>query len=314
MENLEKQLQTLNEQVKLSNHLNYQILMSNIISNLKFNNEKDKEILLLLLQDRDRNYVRINNNKQCYKNIIKYLKLLRPIELPISDLIRVGGVGDGGYVMYNGGGERYLNNFDGVALSLGVSEYSPWDLEMAEKGIKVIEYDGSIEKCPYKHKNIIFNKKFIGNANDKNTITLEQVIKDNNLTKNNNILQCDIENCEWDMLENIDFEILNKYFSQIIFEFHGCNPEEEQGVSLRTKILEKLNNYFIPVHLHFNNHGKIFYSNSLFLSTTLEVTYIRKDILKIDGLVYKDTIELFDYDCPIWPSNPEIPVRFSFKE
>nr|WP_306810714.1 hypothetical protein [Campylobacter lari] len=311
MDNIEKQLQTLNEQVKLSNHLNYQILMSNIISNLKFNNEKDKEILLLLLQDRDRNYVRINNNKQCYKNIIKYLKLLRPIELPISDLIRVGGVGDGGYVMYNRGG--YLNNFDGVALSLGVSEYSPWDLEMAEKGIKVIEYDGSIEKCPYKHKNIIFNKKFIGNANDKNTITLEQVIKDNNLTKNN-ILQCDIENCEWDMLENIDFEILNKYFSQIIFEFHGCNPEEEQGVSLRTKILEKLNNYFIPVHLHFNNHGKIFYSNSLFLSTTLEVTYIRKDILKIDSLVYKDTIELFDYDCPIWPSNPEIPVRFSFKE
>lgn len=200
--------------------------MSNIISNLKFNNEKDKEILLLLLQDRDRNYVRINNNKQCYKNIIKYLKLLRPIELPISDLIRVSGVGDGGYVMYNGGG--YLNNFDGVALSLGVSEYSPWDLEMTEKGIKVIEYDGSIEKCPYKHKNIIFNKKFIGNANDKNTITLEQIIKDNNLTKNNNILQCDIENCEWDMLKNIDFEILNKYFSQIIFEFHGCNPEEEQ--------------------------------------------------------------------------------------
>lgn len=104
MENLEKQLQALNEQIKLNNHLNYQILMSNIISNLKFNDEKDKEILLLLLQDRDRNYVRINNNKQCYKNIIKYLKLLRPIELPISDLIRVGGAGDGGYVMYNGGG------------------------------------------------------------------------------------------------------------------------------------------------------------------------------------------------------------------
>ncbi|ECL6335037.1 TPA: hypothetical protein SE751_001198 [Campylobacter jejuni] len=312
MKNLKKELSILNKQIQLNNQLNYQVLMSNIISNLKFNNEKDKEILLLLLQDRDRNYVRINNNKQCYSNIIKYLKLLRPLEIPVNDFIRVGGIGDGGYVMYNG--EGYLNNFNGVALSLGVSEYSPWDLEMAEKGIKVIEYDGSIEKCPYEHKNIIFNKKFVGNINDKNTITLERIIKDNSLTKNNNILQCDIENCEWDMLENIDFEILNKYFSQIIFEFHGCNPEEEQGVLLRTKILEKLNKYFIPIHLHFNNHGKIFYSNELFFSTSLEVTYIHKDILNIKNFVYKDAINTFIYDYPVCLSNPEIPIRFNFED
>lgn len=58
-----------------------------------------------------------------------------------------------------------------------------------------------------------------------------QALKDNNLDENKpNILQCDIENCEWDMLENIDISILNKYFSQVIFEFHGCNPEEQDGV------------------------------------------------------------------------------------
>ncbi|MBT0858546.1 hypothetical protein KJQ62_07565 [Campylobacter coli] len=312
MKNLEKQIKILNEEFKLNNQLSYQILMSNIISNLNFNNEKDKEILLLLLQDRDRNYLRINNNKQCYKNIIKYLKLLRPLDIPLCDLIRIGGIGDGGYVMYNN--PKITSGFDGIALSLGVSEYSPWDLEMAERGVKVIEYDGSIEVCPYEHENIIFNKKFIGNTNDEDHITLEQVIKDNNLVKNNNILQCDIENCEWEMLENIDLKILNKYFSQIIFEFHGCNPEEEQGILIRTKILEKLNRYFIPIHLHFNNHGKIFYSNGLFFSTTLEVTYVRKDIVKIDNLIYKNTIDSFEYDYPVWPSNPEIPVRFDFKD
>ncbi|HED6757488.1 TPA: hypothetical protein R5074_000692 [Campylobacter coli] len=312
MKNLEEQVKILNKEIKLNNQLSYQILMSNIISNLNFNNEKDKEILLLLLQDRDRNYLRINNNKQCYKNIIKYLKLLRPLNIPLCDLIRIGGVSDGGYVMYNN--PEISGNFYGVALSLGVSEYSPWDLEMAEKGVKVIEYDGSIEECPYKHENIVFNKKFIGNRNDENYITLEQVIKDNCLVKNNNILQCDIENCEWEMLENIDLKILNKYFSQIIFEFHGCNPEEEQGVMLRTKILEKLNKYFIPIHLHFNNHGKIFYSNGLFFSTTLEATYVRKDIVNMDNFIYKNVIDLFDYDYPVWPSNPEIPIRFDFKD
>lgn len=62
---MEKLLKELNANIKLSNQLSYQILMSNIISNLDIDS-KDKEILLLLLQARDRNYIRINNNEQCY--------------------------------------------------------------------------------------------------------------------------------------------------------------------------------------------------------------------------------------------------------
>ena len=100
---MEKLLQELNANIKFSNQLSYQILMSNIISNLDID-KKDKEILLLLLQARDRNYIRINNNEQCYQNIINYLNLIRPLELPLCDLLRIGGNGDGGYVMYNGGG------------------------------------------------------------------------------------------------------------------------------------------------------------------------------------------------------------------
>ncbi|EPV9207405.1 hypothetical protein ACWAXX_001748, partial [Campylobacter jejuni] len=68
---MEKLLKELNNNIKLSNQLSYQILMSNIISNLDID-KKDKEILLLLLQARDRNYIRINNNEQCYQNIINY--------------------------------------------------------------------------------------------------------------------------------------------------------------------------------------------------------------------------------------------------
>lgn len=105
---MEKLLKELNANIKFSNQLSYQILMSNIISNLDID-KKDKEILLLLLQARDRNYIRINNNEQCYQNIINYLNLIRPLELPLCDLLRIGGNGDGGYVMYNGGGvyEQY---------------------------------------------------------------------------------------------------------------------------------------------------------------------------------------------------------------
>ncbi|ECL3021922.1 hypothetical protein FST91_05285 [Campylobacter jejuni] len=206
-----------------------------------------------------------------------------------------------------------MSNIDAKALSLGVSDSSPWDLEMAQRGFKVIEYDASIEKCPYNHENIVFHKKFIGNVNNENTITLAQALKDNNLDDSRlNILQCDIENCEWDMLENVDISILNKYFSQVIFEFHGCNPEEQDGVEKRISLLKKLNEYFIPIHTHLNNHGKIFYSKGLFFSTTLEVSYLRRNELNLmQGLYYrKECGNLQNLDFPVWPSNPEIPLRF----
>ncbi len=312
MENLEQLLKETNKKIELNNQLNYQILMSNIIINSKIN-EEDKQTLLLLLQDRDRNYIRINHNEECYQNIVKYLNLLRPLELPLEQLIRVGGKRDGGYVMYGGGGGGIRESVDSKALSLGVSEYSPWDLEMAERGFEVIEYDASIDKSPYNHLNISFHKKFIGTSNNEKTITLEQAIRENHLDKNKaNILQCDIENCEWEMLLGIDMNLLRDYFTQIIFEFHGCNPEEQEGVDLRTKLLEKMNENFVPIHTHLNNHGKIFYSRGLFFSTTIEVSYLRKDLVE-SSIISNYRTEggnLKGLDYPVWQPNPEIPIRF----
>lgn len=200
---------------------------------------------------------------------------------------------------------------DAVALSLGVSESSPWDLEMAQRGFKVIEYDASIQACPYNHENITFHKKFIGNVDDETTITLLSSLKD--LDKNkSNILQCDIENAEWDMLENLDMEILNDYFSQVIFEFHGLNPEEQDGVAKRTAVLKRLNEYFVPIHAHLNNHGKIFYSNGLFFSTTLELSCVRKTELDLNTYktYRKECGNLQGLDFQTFASNPEIPLRF----
>lgn len=197
------------------------------------------------------------------------------------------------------------------ALSLGVSDYSPWDLEMAQKGFKVIEYDGSIERGPYNHPNIIFHKKFIGVNNDKNTITLSQVLKDNNLNETlPNILQCDIENYEWDMLESIDISLLSKYFSQVIFEFHGLNPEEKDRAKKRLRLLQKINEYFLPIHTHLNNHGKIFYSKGLFWSTTVEVSYLRKNEVRDYENNYRTNGNLEKLDSVTFLSNPEIPLRF----
>lgn len=210
-----------------------------------------------------------------------------------------------------GGGQ---NKVLAKAISLGISDYSPWDLEMAELGYEVIEYDGSIAHSPYTHSNITFYKKFIAAYNSDSTITLDTLIKDNQLDSTQaNILQIDIENAEWEMLEGIKIESLAENFAQVIFEFHGCNPEEREGFHQRITQLKRLNQHFCPIHLHFNNHGKIFYSKGLFFSTSIEASYINRKYLKDLGLNANQKIEqgiLKDLDSPTYLPNPEIPIRF----
>ena len=118
------------------------------------------------------------------------------------------------------------------------------------------------------------------------------------------------------MIFGIEMYLLRYYFTQIIFEFQGCNPEEQEGVDLRTKLIEKTNESFVPIHTHLNNHGKIFYSRGLFFSTTIEVSYLRKDLVEssIISNYRKEGGNLKGLDYPVWQSNPEIPIRFKKNE
>ena len=86
---------------------------------------------------------------------------------------------------------------------------------------------------------------------ENSTITLKSLLQDNKPDKTQaNILQIDIENAEWEMLEGIEIGILAEFFTQVIFELHGCNPEEEQGFHQRITQLKRLNEFFCPIHLH----------------------------------------------------------------
>ena len=218
---------------------------------------------------------------------------------------RVGGKNDGGYIQ----AISKIEN-SATAISLGVSLYSPWDLDMANMGYKVLQYDGSIKKAPYNHPNIKFFKKFVGIKDSSDTITLQTIIKQNNIHTNaHNILQVDIEDNEWDMLENIDLEVLSTYFTQILFEFHNCNVENDELSQRRFKILEKINRYFTPIHTHFNCCGMIFYSKGLFLSDTIEVSYMNNK--KIESFEYKSGFaNIIGLDSPNLAHYPEIPVIF----
>ncbi|WP_289188989.1 hypothetical protein [Helicobacter japonicus] len=243
-------------------------------------------------------------------NALKFLSLVRPFRSPSFKFVRIGGNTDGGYCLLCP--PPIKSNSSPKVVSLGVSEYSPFDLEMADMGYEVLEYDASIKSSPYpKHPNIKFFKKFVGAVESHDTITLAQIIKDNHFDTNaHNILQCDIEDAEWELLEHIDISIVAKYFPQILFEFHNCYPDDEALTQRRLIILEKINEYFVPIHTHFNHNGGLLFAKNLLFSSLLEVSYLRKDLIPNDATPLKGSATLPGLDYPNIPNYPDIPVIF----
>lgn len=136
---------------------------------------------------------------------------------------------------------------------------------MANFGYKVLQYDASIAKAPYNHPNITFHKKFVGAKDGVDTIAFGRIIAENNLSQNAcNVLQCDIEDCEWEILEQVDLGEMAKYFPQVLFEFHNCNPNDEKLSQRRLAVLEKLREYYTPIHTHFNCCGAVYMQMGIF--------------------------------------------------
>ena len=210
------------------------------------------------------------------------------------------------------------------ALSLGVSAYSPWDLEMANRGFLVLEFDASIENSPYpNHPNIKFFKQFVGakdsNENGVQTIAFSRLLKECEFDTNaHNVLQCDIENAEWEILEQCDMSLLARYFSQMTFEFHQCYPDDEAGCEPRFRVLEKIREHFVPIWVHYNSAGDGLIIGELKgdrwinlpFVPLMEVTYLRKDLLPKDAQPCKSGLYRLNTDSPNVAEIPDIPVIF----
>lgn len=210
-----------------------------------------------------------------------------------GDKIRVGKDFDGGYIIC-----RLPVKYDRL-LSCGILDDVSFEnhfLKLYPDTSSVFSFDGTIENLPVEAKEeITFVKKNIGfNLNDD---TLFDKIN----SSLNPFLKMDIEGAEWEWLEKIPLETLDK-LKQICIEFHYINNGG------KVKLLEKLSKTHYLVHIHGNNTDRCIPRNGVGIPQILECTYIHKDFLK-NPILSRESFPS-DLDMPNLKGKPDIKLEF----
>jgi len=150
------------------------------------------------------------------KDLERFVEKFRPKSAG-KELIRIGGKGDGAYLL--------PDDLFGIStcFSPGVDVSSRFEEELAEiYGIDSFMVDFSVNKPPIENKHFHFEKKFLGNKNDEKFIRLEDWVKNNINDNSDLILQMDIEGAEYEVIIDTPLEIFKK-FRIMVIEFHSLD-------------------------------------------------------------------------------------------
>ena len=235
------------------------------------------------------------------------LEKLAPWKSADLPLIRIGGKGDGGYIM--------VDAFDAVdaAYSFGIGDNVAWDKQIAQRAIPVYMYDHTIDQLPEKHAHFHFFKTGIcGRPQRPNMKDITTLIRENNHEGKNLVMKMDIEGCEYAALHAMDAKELLQ-FSQLTVEAHHLEDllfDGERHFFIR-ECLEKILEHMHCVHIHANNCGPVFERNDVRIPTTLELSFIRKDMARNFTKAQELQSEL---DHPNDPEREEIDVRNLWKQ
>jgi Methyltransferase FkbM domain len=210
------------------------------------------------------------------------------------DKIRVGSDTDGGYVMLNDFEKNHL------ALSFGVDINADWDVSVANRSLKVQQYDHTVTQAPIEHDFIkFFSQKIVSLASDETGASINSLLREANITETASvILKIDIEGDEWPVFDNASIEDLNK-FSQILVEFHNFSYSRDHlWLQRATRVMQKLSKLFGVYHVHANNWSAMTCIGNVYFPDTLEVSFANRSRYK-----FQPTNELFPTPLDR-PNNP----------
>jgi len=195
--------------------------------------------------------------------------------------IRLGSEGDGGYIIVDG------LTYDEL-IACGISDDVTFENHFIEKyNVNCIAFDGTIDNLPQNsNKRIDWVKKNISRTSTLTTTNLSEYIEN----KNNLFLKMDIERYEYQWLESITLENLNK-FKQIVIEIHfPLSYENEEclisqssypnsmSVEDKINIIKKINTTHYLIHLHPNSCCGTTMFNNTIVPNVIECTFLRKDL------------------------------------
>ncbi len=236
--------------------------------------------------------------------VLDLLRLVSPRAAVGVAKVRVGSAHDGGYVQLDDLAPLRLG------LSFGVCDDDNWDLEMAQKGIPVDQFDHTVDAAPSTHPLLRFHKKKICPVASATGASLPALVADAPGDRPGVILKMDIEGDEWIVLESASEADLSK-IAQFVCEFHGFSRLHETGFYCRAlRVFEKLARVFAPVHVHGNNHGRIANIHNVVVPDVLEITFANRRLY-----TFADSDEIFPtpLDAPCDPGQADIFLgRFQF--
>ena len=192
------------------------------------------------------------------------------------DLVRIGGDGDGGYLLPN-----ILEDVS-YCFSPGVDYTANFEKELSDKfNIKSYMADASVKQPPLLDDNFEFIPKFLGACTRGEFTTLSEWISQSDVESDKNgILQMDIEGGEYDVLIYEDAITLSS-FSVMIIEFHNLQKMfEKDYLKMISAIFEKIYKNFSICHVHPNNCCGIASLDGIDIPRVIEVTFIRNDLVK----------------------------------
>jgi hypothetical protein len=208
--------------------------------------------------------------------IFETLRLLIPFDLPNERKIRVGGSGDGSYVLVD-----RLHELQPV-LSFGIGPSVQFELDMATRGHDVILLDHTVDKMPAEHERFTWFREGIlsHSAPQRNLFTLAEHAEKLPSGCCNAILKMDVEGAEWGIFNTTSVDLLCR-FEQITFELHDLTRLEDNDFNpIARNAFAKLASRFTLCHVHANNFGNIkIIANCFPVPEALELTYIRTDLV-----------------------------------
>jgi len=193
------------------------------------------------------------------------------------DLVRIGGAGDGGYLVPNILQEVTHCFSPGVAYTAG------FESELSTRfGIQSYMADASVLAPPFEDGNFHFSPKFIGNRTHGQYITVSDWLAQSlDGSEGNLILQMDIEGGEYEVLTFESMGTLGR-FAVMVIEFHGLQSLfEENFLRMLASVFEKIYTRFSICHIHPNNCCGTAEFGDVEIPRVMEVTFIRNDLVPL---------------------------------